>query len=192
MSTANIVTNWSIDKTQDAWQLATRLHDGQKYGGTEHGEQIEYINHIGSVVFEILAAVSVNKDLDPALAIPCALLHDTLEDTKLTYEEVLNKFGSAIASGVLALTKSPEIKEKKEKMLDSLTHIKAQPHEVWAVKMADRIANLYAPPYYWNDEKKREYVTEARLIHHELKESSTYLAQRLEEKIRKYETFIGK
>jgi (p)ppGpp synthase/HD superfamily hydrolase len=144
------------------------------------------------VVFEILAAVSVDKDLDPALAIPCALLHDTLEDTKLTYEEVLNKFGSAIASGVLALTKSPDLKDKKQKMNDSLQRIKAQPREVWAVKMADRITNLYAPPYYWDDEKKREYVTEARLIHRELKDSSSYLAQRLEEKIQKYETFIGK
>jgi (p)ppGpp synthase/HD superfamily hydrolase len=192
MNTTNIFSKWSIDKIQDAWQLATRLHDGQKYGGATEGEKIEYINHIGSVVFEILAATSVDKDLDPALAIPCALLHDTLEDTKLTYEELLNQFGKSVAGGVLALTKSPDISDKREKMNDSLKRIKAQPREVWAVKMADRISNLYAPPYYWNVDKKREYVTEARLIHRELKDGSSYLAQRLEEKIHKYEALIGK
>jgi len=53
--------NWSIDKLQDAWQLASKLHDGQKYGGAQEGEKVEYINHIGSVVFETLNASNQSK-----------------------------------------------------------------------------------------------------------------------------------
>ncbi len=44
----NMNETWSIDKLQDAWKLASKLHDGQKYGGPNEGDQVEYINHIGS------------------------------------------------------------------------------------------------------------------------------------------------
>jgi (p)ppGpp synthase/HD superfamily hydrolase len=185
-----MTTNWPIDDLQEAWQLATKMHDGQKYGGPSQGEEIEYINHIGSVAFEILAATLVEKDMNANLAIKCALLHDTLEDTTLTYNDVAQKFGKPVADGVQALTKSKHIKDKNEKMADSLARIKAQPKEVWAVKMADRICNLYAPPYYWSNDKKREYVKEAQLIHHELKDANAYLAGRLTQKIADYQRYM--
>jgi (p)ppGpp synthase/HD superfamily hydrolase len=181
---------WSIDELQDAWQLATKMHDGQKYGGQNQGEQIEYINHIGSVVFEILTAITIENDMDSNLAIKCAILHDTIEDTDLSYDDILNRFGHKIANGVLALTKNENLSEKKEKMLDSLKRIKEQPKEIWAIKMADRIANLYAPPYYWTNEKKKEYLEEARLIHHELQAGNKYLGMRLADKIIAYQKFI--
>lgn len=181
---------WPIDALQDAWQLATRMHDGQKYGGANPNEQIEYINHIGSVVFEVLNAVTIEKDLNAHLAIHCAILHDTLEDTALTYDALVHQFGPAVAEGVLALTKSNTIADKHAKMLDSLARIKKQPKEVWAVKMADRIANLYAPPFYWDNEKKKAYQAEALLIYNALKDGSLYLAERLAKKIKAYDRFL--
>lgn len=181
---------WPIDALQDAWQLATRMHNGQKYGGANPGEQVEYMNHIGSVVFEALTAATIEKDFDTHLTIHCAILHDTLEDTALTYDELVHQFGPAVAEGVLALTKSDTITDKQAKMLDSLARIKKQPKEVWAVKMADRITNLYAPPFYWDNEKKKAYQAEAQVIYDELKEGSGYLAGRLATKIKAYERFL--
>jgi (p)ppGpp synthase/HD superfamily hydrolase len=181
---------WPIDALQDAWQLATRMHNGQKYGGSNPGEQIEYMNHVGSVAFEVLTASAIEKDLDVHLAIHCAILHDTLEDTALTYGELSSQFGPTIAEGVLALTKSDAIADKQAKMLDSLARIKKQPKEVWAVKMADRITNLYAPPFYWDNEKKKAYRAEAQLIYDELKAGSRYLAERLARKIEAYQRFL--
>ncbi|MEY3444833.1 MAG: hypothetical protein RLZZ519_3114, partial [Bacteroidota bacterium] len=96
--------NWSIDTLQDVWQLATELHDGQKYGGPRQGQQIEYINHIGSVVFEVMAALQQTQEMNAELALTCAILHDTLEDTGITLEEIRSQFGTAVADGVLALT----------------------------------------------------------------------------------------
>jgi (p)ppGpp synthase/HD superfamily hydrolase len=181
---------WRIDVLQDAWQLATKLHGGQKYGGPEEGQQIEYINHIGSVIFEILAALNREAGMNAELAILCAILHDTIEDTTASYEYIFEKFGAQTADSVLALTKNSEIADKEQKMLDSLKRIKTQPKEVWAVKMADRISNLYAPPYYWTNEKKAQYLEEAELIHAELQTGNAYLAQRLAEKIENYKRFI--
>ena len=181
---------WSIDELQDAWQLATKMHDGQKYGGPNQDEQIEYINHIGSVVFEIMTALTKEINMNSNLAIICAILHDTIEDTNLIYDDILRRFGSEIANGVLALTKKDTIIGKRAKMLDSLMRIKEQPKEIWAIKMADRIVNLYAPPFYWTKEKKLEYLEEARLIHEELHHGNKYLGNRLANKIIEYQKYI--
>lgn len=179
-----------IDNLQKAWQLASKLHDGQKYGGHEPDQYIEYINHIGSVAFEVMQAVANTPGMDAELAISCALLHDTLEDTELPYDALLEKFGTRIAHGVRALTKNDAILDKEEKMLDSLQRIRQQPKEVWAVKLADRICNLAAPPFYWAGDKTLAYQNEARLILQELKGGNAYLEDRLAQKIRDYGFYI--
>jgi len=61
----------------------------------------------------------------------CAILHDTIEDTKFNYDKVKELFGEKIANGVLALTKDESLPTKNEMMLDSLERIKKQPKEVW-------------------------------------------------------------
>lgn len=180
-----------IDKQQDAWQWATILHAGQSYGGHREGERVEYINHIGSVVFEISNAFRHETGLNQELGVLCAILHDTLEDTEATFETLEHLFGKPVADGVLALTKNTTIESKEQQMIDSLERIKLQPKEVWAVKMADRICNLYAPPFYWSNEKKESYLIEAKLIHSHLKDGSSYLSERLLEKIERYRKFIN-
>lgn len=181
---------WSIDEIQKIWQLASKLHNGQKYGGFSDGEQVEYLNHIGSVVFEVLNAIQHTENINADLAIKCAILHDTIEDTAITYEKVKALFGHEVASGALALTKNDQIEGSLEKMLDSLKRIKEQPIEIWAVKMADRITNLYEPPFYWKDEKKLIYMEEAEIIYDELKDGNKYLAERLKTKIKEYSRFL--
>jgi (p)ppGpp synthase/HD superfamily hydrolase len=178
-----------IDELQNVWYLATEMHKGQKYGGSKRGEQIDYLNHIGSVTFEVMNTALHDK-ININLALKCAILHDTIEDTALNYEDIRLHFGQNIADGVLALTKKENIQDKNQKMIDSLNRIKEQPKEVWIVKMADRIANLYAPPFYWDNKKKKEYLQESKLILETLKDASNYLATRLSKKIEHYNTFI--
>lgn len=182
--------NWSIDHLQKVWQQVSRWHKGQTYGGQAAGEKVEYLNHIGSVTFEVLAAIQQTPNLDADLALSCALLHDSIEDTAQDYTSIEAAFGTAIANGVAALTKNDSLSNKKAKMLDSLERILQQPKEVWCVKLADRICNLYAPPYYWNLARKQAYVEEARLIHQTLKEGNVYLAERLAQKIEAYQVHL--
>lgn len=181
---------WSIDKLQETWQLASQLHQGQKYSSHEEGQSTEYLNHIGSVAFEILAAVQTEPTLQADLAIQCAILHDTVEDTPQSYEGLEELFGTAVAQGVLALTKNESLDSKAAQMQDSLTRIQQQPKAVWAVKMADRICNLQAPPFNWSSQKKKAYQQEAQLIHDQLQAASPYLAQRLQDKIVAYEQYF--
>lgn len=178
--------NWDIELVRTAWSIAARAHDGQKYGGASPGEQIEYLKHIGGVGLEVMQALHHHPEADAELAIACALLHDTVEDSEITLEYLFDQFGSAIAAGVSALTKNASLKNKEEAMLDSLHRIKEQPPEVWMVKMADRIINLTHPPYYWNADKIAAYRAEAQLIHEHLHSASAYLGQRLQHKIDTY------
>ncbi|MDR0882069.1 MAG: HD domain-containing protein [Candidatus Adiutrix sp.] len=108
--------------------------------------------------------------------------HDTVEDTNTTIEEIADIFSDKVASGVAALSKDKSL-HGEAATRDSLTRIKKQPHEVWAVKLADRAANLQAPPDHWNQAKRLAYAREGLLILEALGTASPYLANVLSGRI---------
>lgn len=179
--------NWSQETYIRAYRFAAQAHLGQTYPGTE----LPYLLHVGLVCMEILAALQVERERDGDLALQCALLHDTIEDTAVTYEQVRDEFGLAVADGVLALTKNEKL-EKSLQMSDSLRRIREQPREIGMVKLADRITNLQQPPHYWTPDKIARYRQEAREIYAAAHESSPFLAARLAQKIEDYQRFEGK
>ena len=183
--------NWSPDIYSETWEYVTIAHQNQTYGGRDKGVQINYINHLASVSIEIIKAIELTKKtLDENLAVQCALLHDIIEDTEISYNDILTNFGKKVADGVLALTKDTEIKSKQEMMEDSLKRILKQPNEIWMVKVADRICNLYHPPFYWNNERKTLYCEESEIILTTLTGANSYLEERLFNKIQEYKLFI--
>lgn len=184
------MNNWLPDVFSKAWNFATHYHKGQTYGGPAEGVHIDYINHVASVAMEVIWALPATLAADGNLAVQCALLHDVVEDTTATYELVAQTFGEAVAQGVLALTKNPALPSKAEQMADSLQRIRRQPPEVWMVKMADRITNLYHPPYYWTDDKIEAYRLEAGMIYEALSAANEVLADRLKQKIEAYRQFL--
>lgn len=162
-----------------------------------HGEQktpkgLPYLVHLTSVAMEVINACEKSnlEEQKANLAITCALLHDVIEDTNTTYDELYVKFGEDIANGVEALTKDKSLISKQEQMRDSIEKLLAQPYEVQMVKLADRIINLQSPPKHWDNEKIKAYQKEASFILSCLKNSNIYLALRLEEKIKSYSDFI--
>jgi (p)ppGpp synthase/HD superfamily hydrolase len=145
------------------------------------------------VAMEITAALSVEPVRNPDLAVQCALLHDTIEDTDVTYDQVKDQFGTNVADGVMALSQDitvaaseSKLKRKSLQLEDSVRRIKLQPMEVWMVKLADRITNLQPPPSHWNDDKIENYRKGAEVIYKELEVASAYLGDRLRVKIDRY------
>jgi (p)ppGpp synthase/HD superfamily hydrolase len=168
----------------ETWLWASSYHAGQLYPGSG----LPYLTHIAQVVFSLLPGLRADPSLDRELAISCAILHDTVEDTKATLEDILRVFGPEIARGVSALTKNPDMR-KFEATLDSLKRIRECPREIWLVKLADRIANLgpRLPTSHWKWEKIRAYAQEGRLILEALGRASELLALILEERIANWE-----
>jgi (p)ppGpp synthase/HD superfamily hydrolase len=180
-----MANNWSQESYIKAYKFAALAHQGQKVPGTK----IPYIQHLSFVSMETIAALNIETERDGNLAIQCAILHDTIEDTNTTFEQIKTEFGEAVANGVLALSKDSSL-EKSLQISDSLCRIKERSPEIWMVKLADRITNLQLPPQHWNQDKIIRYREEAIIIYEALKDASSCLASRLAGKIENYKNFI--
>lgn len=178
---------WNPELYQQAITFAGEAHATQLFPGTK----ANYVVHIAEVAMEILHAWGqAPGEWDVNLAMQCALLHDTLEDTDVTYEQLVEKFGEPVAQGVLALTKNEHL-PKAEQMMDSLTRIRGGGKaEIAMVKLADRITNLQSPPHDWNQAKIAKYRAEAQVILDQLGFAQDFLARRLAEKIDAYQRFL--
>ncbi len=181
------MNSWSQDLVMRAWNFASLAHNSQKVPGSD----LPYINHIGNVTMEVMCAIARTREVDdPDLCVQCAILHDIIEDTRITYRQVESEFGLKVADGVLALSKNPDLQSKSERMHDSLQRIGKQPKEVWMVKLADRITNLQPPPHYWTPAKINHYHDEAMKIHDALCSANKVLSSRLLKKIKEYEHYL--
>jgi len=93
---------------------------------------------------ETMAAIAYSNTINtPDLLVLCAPLHDTIEDTPCTHDEITKEFGAEVTNGVLALSKNKNLPSKDEQMRDSIDRIKKQPQEIWMVKLTDRITRQY-------------------------------------------------
>jgi (p)ppGpp synthase/HD superfamily hydrolase len=168
-----------------ALNFAAAKHDGQKLPGTE----LPYLVHVVDVAMEVMIAGFQTAGFDLNLGVVVALLHDSMEDTDTSYNEVRTEFGEQVADGVLALTKFTNL-EKQERMNNSLQRIKELQKEIWAVKLADRLVNLSAPALDWKFDKRKRYLDGSRNILEELSEANAYLATRLKAEIDDYVQYV--
>jgi (p)ppGpp synthase/HD superfamily hydrolase len=176
---------WSQDKYNEIIDFAAVAHGSQKVPGKPYS----YVVHLANVAMEVMTALAQSEELDADLAIACALLHDTIEDTATSAVEIEEKFGTAVRTGVEALTKNKGLPES-EQMADSLDRILGQPREVGMAKMADRITNLQKPPDHWRREKIRAYYEEAQVIHKRLGHLHPVLSARLATRLERYTRYV--
>ena len=167
------------------------------YAAIAHGEQktpsgLPYVVHLTSVAMEIIHAFALLeiKVEDTDFAITCALLHDVLEDTDITFVQLMEDFDETIAIAVEALSKDKTIESKKDQMANSINKLLTQNYSVQSVKLADRITNLQKPPASWDSQKIYSYFQESKFILSCLKNSNSILSQRLEDKINNYRIYI--
>ena len=122
-----------------------------------------YINHPIA-----LSNVLANEGgVENSTVLSAALLHDTIEDTDTSYEELVAEFGEAIASVVLEVTDDKLLAKQERKRLQ-VEHAASISNEAKLVKLADKICNLRditsSPPADWSLERKREYFDWAKQV----------------------------
>lgn len=126
-------------------------------------EASPYINHPIALA-DLLANEAGITDLEVICA---ALLHDTIEDTETSYEELVEHFGVSIADIVMEVTddKSLDKATRKRLQVEHAPHISAKAK---LVKMADKTCNLRdianSPPHDWSNERKQDYVNWACVV----------------------------
>ena len=161
MSTAKDATPAApVQRILDAAMFAAEKHSAQKRKGAAAEP---YVNH----VIEVAQLVAGSSDQLDANLVMAALLHDTIEDTNTTREELEREFGSDVAALVLEMTddKSLPKEVRKELQVQNAAHKSVRGQ---VIKLADKISNLRSllasPPANWNDERKRQYFAWARRV----------------------------
>ena len=137
-----------------AADYAARQHIGQR----RKGERAEpYINHLTEVA-ALLAEATGGGDVT---LLAGGLLHDTLEDTDATYEDLTQRFGPEVAALVAEVTDDKSLAKEERKRLQ-IAKTSAKSRRAKLLKIADKTSNLRglitSPPVGWTEARLRDYV----------------------------------
>lgn len=143
-----------LSKLLQAASFAAKKHRYQKRKGDDAEP---YVNHPLEVA-NLLANVGKIDDYDILIG---AVLHDTVEDTETTPEELAELFGERVCGYVLEVTddKSLPKQERKQKQVEHAPHLSDGAKQI---KLGDKISNITDvtnnPPAGWSRARKIEYI----------------------------------
>ncbi|MEM5339841.1 HD domain-containing protein [Paraburkholderia azotifigens] len=143
-----------------ATAFAADRHRNQR---RKDAEASPYINHPIA-----LADVLANEgDVADEAVLVAAILHDTIEDTETSMDELVAQFGREAAAIVAEVTDDKTLPKAERKRLQ-VEHASAISGKAQLVKLADKICNLRdiaaCPPADWSVERKREYFDWAKAV----------------------------
>ena len=147
-----------LERIRAAYEMAKSAHEGQK-----RRDGSPYVTHCVAA-----ADISVDMGLDED-SIVAALLHDVIEDTALTHDDIARKFGSAVADIVEGVTKLTRVQytSKEDEQMENLRKMlmaMAKDIRVILIKIADRTHNMRTMDYQ-SPEKQRTKSLETMEIY---------------------------
>lgn len=130
-----------MGRVRDAFEYAVKLHEGQK-----RRDGSPYVTHCVATA-EIIAEQGLDED-----SIVAALLHDVIEDTPATHEDVKRQFGATVADIVEGVTKLTRVQytsheEEQAENLRKMLIAMAKDIRVILIKIADRLHNMRTMDY---------------------------------------------
>lgn len=166
-------------------QQSERLLQAARFAAEKHRDQRRknphkhpYINHPVRVAHR-LASAGVS-DIDTLIA---ALLHDTVEDTDTTLEEISDIFGNHVASIVNEVTDDKSLPGKERKQMQ-IVHAPHSSPQAKLVKLGDKLDNLsdllVTIPVGWSGERVAEYFNWSSKVVHGLRSTNKSLEDDLD------------
>jgi guanosine-3',5'-bis(diphosphate) 3'-pyrophosphohydrolase len=138
-------------------QAARFAADKHRYQRRKGADATPYINHPIEVA-DLLANIGGVTDIATLVA---GVLHDTVEDTETTPEEVEALFGAEVRTLVAEVTDDKSLPKAKRKRLQ-IEHAPSLSAHAKEIKIADKISNVLDitqnPPTDWSPKRKREYL----------------------------------
>lgn len=145
-------------KLKEAELFAKDRHRNQKYGDKP------YYTHLKDVV-DRLKALGITDDK----VLCAAWLHDTIEDTDTTFDEIYQRFGRDTAVMVKSLSKDTSL-PKKEKETQCIEQLKCASWNAQLIKLCDISSNLKElKNSNWSKSRKTKYVKKKSHNLHALK-----------------------
>lgn len=148
----------SFSRLTKAFHFAAEKHVDQR----RKGDRAEpYVNHVIEVA-NLLARNGADE-----ITILAGILHDTVEDTGTTFEELEKEFGNSVADVVREVTDDKSLPKQERKKLQ-IQHAAHASDRAKMVKLADKSANLRtlleSPPPDWEKKRITEYFTWAKSV----------------------------
>ena len=172
-----------MDNISDIAPLLKALHfaaDKHRDQRRKNAEASPYINHPIEVA-ELLARVGGVTDV---VTLQGAILHDTIEDTQTTPEELEEAFGAAVRGVVEEVTDDKTLHKLDRKRLQ-IEHARHISDRAKQIKLADKISNVrgvtYTPPAKWSLERRKEYLDWTEQVVAGLRGSNSRLEQLYDE-----------
>jgi GTP diphosphokinase / guanosine-3',5'-bis(diphosphate) 3'-diphosphatase len=132
-----------------AADFAAERHKEQRRKGAG---QVPYANHLAEVA-RLLAAATKGSDAE---LIAAGWLHDTVEDTATSHEELVSTFGDDVASLVMEVTDDKTLPKETRKLLQVLK-TPAKTPRAKMIKLADLTSNLRQLPDSWETKRIHDY-----------------------------------
>lgn len=147
-------------KLLDAIVFAAAKHRNQR---RKDAEASPYINH----PLQLAHVLATEGDVTDLRTLMAAVLHDTVEDTETSYEELRERFGKTVADAVMEVTDDKTL-PKAERKRRQVEHAPHMSQRAALVKLADKTCNLRdvakSPPSGWPRKRKQEYFDWARQV----------------------------
>jgi (p)ppGpp synthase/HD superfamily hydrolase len=124
-----------LESLEHAFNFAKEAHYNQKRKYTD----IPYINHIEETAQLLWNATNGNE---PEYVYIAAILHDIVEDTKITIQDIDNEFGSDVSNLVSELTSDKESQNKEGKQNYLTNKINNMSDYAFSIKLSDRLSNV--------------------------------------------------
>lgn len=161
----------------EALNFAAKKHRDQR---RRDQPRSPYINHLLEVT-RLLWEVGGARD---KATLAAAILHDTLEDTTATPDEIRDIFGEEVLGLVLEMTDDRSLPKQCRKRLQ-IEHAPRISPKAKLVKLADKISNahdlLYSPPRRWSLARKQQYLLWTEKVVAGLRGCNPALEQRYDE-----------
>ena len=160
--------------------FAAQKHRNQRRNDSD---ATPYINH----PLALASVLAEEGGIVDSTVICAALLHDTIEDTDTTANELSSEFGEAISSIVSEVTDDKNLPKLQRKHLQ-IEHAAQLSDHAKLVKLADKICNLRdmasSPPTDWSIERRREYFDWAKQVVDQLRGTHSGLEKMFSEAYR--------
>jgi len=118
------------------------------------------------------------------ITIIAAILHDTIEDTDTTPEEIRAHFGDEVLGLVLEVSDDKRL-PKQERKQNQIIHSPHLSRRAKHIKLADKICNVrdiaYAPPDHWPPRRRMEYLQWAQEVINGLRGANKKLEQHFDD-----------
>lgn len=141
-----------------AASFAAEKHRNQR---RKDADASPYINH----PLALARVLAVEAGITDTATLCAALLHDTIEDTATTRDELAAEFGDEVAGIVAEVTDDKTLPKPERKRLQ-VEHAPHMSTKAKLVKLADKTCNLrdvtHSPPAEWSLERRRAYFDWAR------------------------------